>query len=153
MIPSSDIPLTLDQWLNATTIEQSIAMLFTKLSILLLYHRIFPSPRWSLFPVLTTLLVVLLIGFHTGTALVKILECSPREKIFKPALPGHCVNIGVLMVVCDSFNMATDFVILALPVTAVWKFDLGWMEKVGIGLLFGLGLWWVLTSRSLPETY
>lgn len=114
-----------------------------KLSILALYQRIFPSPRWSHFNIFTTFLVILLIGFYSSTALVKIFQCTPREKIFDPDTSGNCVNIDVLLNICDAFDAVTDFTMLLLPAKTIWELDLGWMSKAGIAAVFGFGLWYI----------
>lgn len=137
-----------EKWLNATSIEQALAILLLKLSILALYRRIFPSPRWSLLNILTGLMYTLLVGFYSSTALVKILGCIPREKIFHPEMSGNCVNIDVLLNICDAFDVVTDFLTLVLPVKTVRELDLGWMKKAGVWVVLALGLWYIFLFCS-----
>lgn len=83
--------------------------------------------------------------------LVKILGCIPREKIFHPEVPGTCVNIDVLLNICDAFDVVTDFLILLLPVKIVRELDLGWRKKAGVWAALALGLWYIFLFAVKDE--
>lgn len=86
-------------------------------------------------------LIVLLVLFYTSTTLVKIWECNPRDKIYNPKLPGTCVDTSMLLNISGAFNTLTDFLILLLPVKAVWKMAMKTQKKVMVVLVFTFGLW------------
>lgn len=95
-----------------------------------------------------TLLAILLIGFYSSTALVKVFECTPREKIFHPEISGNCINTDVLLNICDAFDAVTDLVILLLPVKTVWELDLESVKKAGVWAVLALGLWYICLSAA-----
>lgn len=82
-----------------------------------------------------------MILFYTSTTLVKIWECNPRAKIYNPKLPGTCVNISLLLDISGAFNTLTDFIMLLLPVKAVWKVNMKIQKKIIVVLAFTFCLW------------
>lgn len=86
-------------------------------------------------------MIVLLILFYTSTTLVKIFACNPRAKIWDPKLPGECVNIPMLLNTSGLFNTVTDFIILLLPVKAIWNMNMKRQKKIVVVLVFTFGLW------------
>lgn len=67
--------------------------MFTKLSVLWLYRRVFAPLKWSPLDTVIVFLVVVMLGFYISTTIVKILECIPRERIFDKSVPGHCIEL------------------------------------------------------------
>jgi hypothetical protein len=43
--------------------------------------------------------------FYLGLPFALYFECSPREKIWNPHLPGHCINIEAYFVATSVFNI------------------------------------------------
>ena len=72
---------------------------------------------------------------------MKIFECNPRAKIFNSKLPGKCVDVPMLLNTSGLFNTLTDFIILLLPVKAVWNMNMKRQKKVIVVLVFTFGLW------------
>lgn len=114
-----------------------------KLAVLWLYRRVFSPKRWSPFDIAITFLVVILIGFYGSTTFVKIFECNPRAKIADSSIPGHCVDLSTVLKTSGSFNFITDFLILFLPVHAVWKLRMSRRKKALVVFVFTFGLWYV----------
>ncbi|KAI1827483.1 hypothetical protein F4861DRAFT_529272 [Xylaria intraflava] len=127
-------------WFNAASINYGIAIGIAKISVLCLYRRVFSPVRWGLFDIVIVFLIILLALFYTSTSIVKIWECLPRDKIFDPTIPGSCVNIPMLLNVSGLFNTITDFVVLFLPVKAVWNMHLSYRKKTIVVLVFTFGL-------------
>ena len=114
--------------------------------MLWLYRRVFSPRRYSPFDISIVALIVLLILFYTSTTLVKIFECNPRAKIFNAKLPGKCVDVPMLLNTSGLFNTVTDFIILLLPVKAVWNMNMKRQKKVIVVLGFTFGLWSAMWS-------
>lgn len=130
------------------SIEYGVTICLTKLTILWLYRRVFSPVRWSLFDSLCVFLIVICIGFYSITSFVKIFECTPRAKIVNPKIPGHCVDISQLLNTSGLFNTITDFLILFLPVHAVWNLHLTKLKKFFVVLVFTFGLWYVRPASA-----
>ncbi|KAI0535553.1 hypothetical protein GGR58DRAFT_478615 [Xylaria digitata] len=127
-------------WFNVASIHYGITIGIAKISVLWLYRRVFSPVRWSLFDIAIVFLVVILALFYTSTTIVKIWECVPRDKIFDPKIPGRCIDIPLLLNVSGLFNTVTDFIILLLPLKAVWNMNMSFQKKIIVVLVFTFGL-------------
>jgi hypothetical protein len=112
----------------------------TKLAILAQYRRVFSPRRFSPFDITIMVLIVVVILFYGSTSFVKIFECHPRARIFNKAVPGSCVDTSTLLNASGCFNTLTDFLILFLPVKAVWDLNMSKQKKLIVVLVFTFGL-------------
>ena len=109
-----------------------------KVSILLLYYRIFsPNRRVKL---LIFSLVPLLFLFYTANMLVKVFLCIPRRKIWDKSVDGHCVDVHSLFLSSAVVNVISDFYILVLPIPSIWKLHVPLRRKIGVMAAFSAGL-------------
>ncbi|KAI2626885.1 hypothetical protein GGS21DRAFT_265844 [Xylaria nigripes] len=127
-------------WFNVAAIEYGVIIGVTKIAILCLYRRVFSPERWSRFDITIVSLIILLALFYTSISLAKIFECSPREKIWDPTIPGTCIQIQYILNVSGGFNTATDYLILLLPVHAVRSLQMPKLKRVFVVLAFTFGL-------------
>ncbi|KAI0841292.1 hypothetical protein F5Y06DRAFT_261192 [Hypoxylon sp. FL0890] len=138
--------ITLDEfheasyWFNVASIEYGVMIGITKLSVLWLYRRVFSPVRWSMFDIAIVTLIVVIFGFYGSTTIVKIFECSPREKIWNSSLPGKCVPTKWILNISGGFNTVTDYLILLLPVHAVRQLQMNKMKRLLVVLAFTFGL-------------
>lgn len=110
-----------------------------KLSLLLLFNRIFPVK-----PVRIATYVV---GFFVVTWLLwagiaTIAQCVPVEYFWDRTISGHCINNNAFYISAGAVNVFTDFAIIAIPVPIIWrlqKLSLG--QKLGFVFVFTLGGW------------
>ena len=110
----------------------------TKLAIIILYHRLNPAAwfRWSLY-----LVAFVLVGY---TSVFTILFCDPCNPL-KPGA-GDCLTTIALWQAI--LNIATDIVLIALPIPTLWVLQMSVKQKVILGLLFTLGSGYVSISNS-----
>lgn len=110
-------------------------MLFGKLSVLALYHRVFTfATRFMKWGVISTGALTVL-WFTTGTLGV-FLECRPLYTIWtESCLPSKSSSI-----VFAAVNFATDIVVLVLPQRVIWKLNRSPRERLAISGLFLLGI-------------
>lgn len=115
-------------------------VLFAKMSILLLYLRIFSPDRW------TRLFIYLGIGvifiYYTVTASVLVGLCIPRkgENWPRALLSSRCRDSMVITYVQGVFNIVSDFYVLVLPLPVVWKLQLPLRKKIAVSAIFMAGL-------------
>ncbi|KAL9609955.1 MAG: hypothetical protein Q9167_005307 [Letrouitia subvulpina] len=133
-------PAKLRTWFNLITVVYGPGMLCTKLAILLLYRRVFMPHKLTLFDWVTRVFMAILCAFYFASTVAKIWECTPRSKIWNKKIPGHCVDRSKLFLSSGIFNTVTDFIILLIPVQAVWKLKMDTKRKLGIILVFTIGL-------------
>ncbi|KAK6607138.1 integral membrane protein [Botrytis cinerea] len=134
----------------AMYLQQTLALMITKLSILAFYHRIFTvrhvTFKWSIY---VTSLVSLCAGI--ATFIVFVFQCIPVElfwnRIYESlpppypvSLEGHCMSATIHVVVPLFFDLGTEIVILVLPVIGVWKLKLPMNKKLGLLTAFSLGI-------------
>jgi hypothetical protein len=105
-----------------------------KISILLLYLRLFPTPRFR------TIVYIALAWqvAHTIAFLgVVIFPCIPVESIWDLLVPKtRCINVNLMTYWGAGLSIFEDFVIMLLPVYELWGLKLGTRKKVGLGLMF-----------------
>lgn len=118
-------------------------LVWTKLSILFMYYRIFHFPyfkRWAYGIAAFIICWVITITF------LFIFICVPVEKLWYPQLPGRCIDQVATWIANATSTIATDLVILILPMPQIWKLQLRTSEKVGLTIAFGLGFLYVFST-------
>lgn len=124
-------------------------LVWTKISILLMYYRIFHFPyfkRWAYGIGTFIICWVITITF------LFIFICVPVEKLWYPQLPGHCINQVATWIANATSTIATDLVILFLPMPQIWKLQLRTSEKVGLTVAFGLGFLYAFPTHLYNQT-
>lgn len=129
--------------------EYGPVMLCTKLAILLLYRRVFLPQRGGFFDWGLRFFMLILGLFYFATTIVKIWECSPRARIWDKSIPGTCVNVASLLNTSGLFNTVTDILILLVPVKSVWNLQMTRKRKLGVVLVFTVGLGYVCEPDRL----
>ena len=84
--------------------------------------------------------MVLCCVYYLTSISLKIWECTPRAKIWNKSIEGTCLNIAKVLNADGVFNTLSDFSILLVPVKALWTLQMKMGRKVGIGLVFTVGL-------------
>ena len=108
----------------------------TKLSVILLYHRMFPSSRFKIL----LWCVGAFVGMYSFTAaMVNIFQCVPVDADWNPTIKPRCVNLGADLIALSSIDVITDFVILALPMPYLWKLHTSRSKKIQLAGIFLLG--------------
>jgi hypothetical protein len=141
---SSSLPYCTLQLENIASIVYCIAIMFAKLSILLLYMKIFvPTRRGGVFWANQVLIYVNAL-FYFGAVVALICQCIPRAKISNPRLPGRCTDVYLSFMISGVFNVLSDFFILAFPLWAIWHLQMPLKRKFGVSVVFATGVLYVL---------
>lgn len=90
--------------------------------------------------------------YYITTIIVKICECTPRARIWNKSIEGTCISIARVLNTDGVFNTLSDVFILLVPLKALWKLRMKTRRKIGIGMLFTVGLMLVFPTLSLPLT-
>ena len=112
------------------------AIALVKISILLLYYRIFPVRRLriSLYVVGAVVLV-----WWISTQITVIFECTPIYYFWTQTGTGHCIRIGRFFLSQAIPNITTDIVLLALPLPMIWNLQLPLLQRAALTHIFMLG--------------
>ncbi|KAH9204023.1 hypothetical protein DL95DRAFT_499094 [Leptodontidium sp. 2 PMI_412] len=115
----------------------------TKVSLLLMYVRIFPvrSMRISCW-----ILGSLSVSWAVAIVLVCIFQCNPIAKTWDPTIPGYCINLKASFIGNAIPNILTDVAILTLPINQVWHLHTNLIQKLQLSVVFLLGSFVVFTS-------
>lgn len=124
--------------INASQVVYSLTILFAKVSILLLYLRVFSPARRVRSAILAVLLVN--ITFYLIAVFVEIFQCKPRKKIWLTWIEGRCINQIAAQITAAVWNTASDFVILILPINIVRTLNIEKSAKIGTMAIFATGL-------------
>ncbi|KAH6699861.1 hypothetical protein BKA61DRAFT_561976 [Leptodontidium sp. MPI-SDFR-AT-0119] len=138
-----DVPLTYYSNLSFTQVG-SIASLFygfstmfTKLSMLLFFLRITPSP---LFRRTVYVAMVIVVIYSVVGSLEFTYACRPLEKIWDFTIThGSCISLDVVPIFNAASNSTTDLAILLLPIPMLKNLQLPFRQKLGAGLILALG--------------
>jgi hypothetical protein len=116
----------------------SIALFLVKVSILLLYLRLFPSPPFIL---ACRTIAGIMAAFLVWTVFGFMFMCMPVSYFWDRAIEnGSCIDMRIVSFTNAPWNILTDFVLFTLPVKTLWKLDLPRRQKVGLVVLFTIGL-------------
>ncbi|KAJ5587486.1 uncharacterized protein N7459_003251 [Penicillium hispanicum] len=107
-----------------------------KLSILMLYRRLFPVKTMKIAVRVVSVIVVL---WAFGGILVGCFTCVPTKKLWFPQTPGGCMDLGKFYYGLQIPNIATDAIILFMPMHVVWNLPISRGQKVGLSAIFVLG--------------
>lgn len=129
-------PSLLRGWVVAA-VMYSVTMFFSKLSILLLYRRLFPianfAKRWWLVTGFT-------IAYSTGGAFASLFQCSPLTSAWSLTVKAdYCINTEKFYTANAALNVASDIMILVLPIPIVWGLNTDLRKKVILTGLFSMG--------------
>ncbi|KAH8790746.1 hypothetical protein BGZ57DRAFT_923255 [Hyaloscypha finlandica] len=112
-----------------TQVFYATPLAFAKISVLLLYLRIFMAP-WFRFIAWATIICVAISA--TITTLMAIFQCIPIQSIWNPALPKKCINVNTFSITTSAVNTALDIVIITIPLPELNTLNLHWKKKIGV---------------------
>lgn len=127
----------------STEVLYNPAMITVKFSILLLYHRIFPSRKFKI--VLWTAATFVLCYSIAGTFVV-IFQCVPVRSDWNPSTKSRCINFDAELIAIGVLNSVTDFLILGLPIPFLWRLHSTLAHKIQLAGMFSLGGFVCITS-------
>ncbi|KAK3986391.1 hypothetical protein QBC44DRAFT_248392 [Cladorrhinum sp. PSN332] len=141
-VPMDDI-VRMAKFLVVAEVLYVYNLVWTKLSILLMYYRIF---RFPYFKKMAYAIGAFIIAWVITITFLFIFICVPVEKLWYPDLPGRCINQVGTWIANAVSTIVSDLVILCLPIPQVWSLQLRKTEKVAVMLAFCLGFFVVFAS-------
>lgn len=116
-------------------------ILSAKLAILLQIKHVFVTSRKSVRFYLIQIFIWSNAFWYITNIFLQALQCSPRAKIWKPLLPGHCfTSFFTLSFINTILNVVSDIAMLVMPILWVWKLQMTRKRKLGISLIFASGI-------------
>ncbi|KAI9872486.1 MAG: hypothetical protein M1830_001567, partial [Pleopsidium flavum] len=122
---------------------------FIKMSILLLYRRIFTTVSRVFVISLYTMMIYVTAWFIT-TLFLCIFQCTPIQFFWMQVLPeppqGYCIDLVQAEVSLGILNSIGDAATLILPSLALWKLQMSTGKKVAVAAIFLIGIFAVVAS-------
>ena len=132
------------------TILQAVALMFTKLSILLFYRRVFTTRivflKWMIW-----ILFAYSLAVGIGCAVEFILACNPPQLFwlrvylilgYEPPEPliGVCEPQTLHLAVPLVLDLISEIALLTIPAIGLWNLQLPLKKKLGVFFAFSLGI-------------
>ncbi|KAF1928847.1 uncharacterized protein M421DRAFT_420080 [Didymella exigua CBS 183.55] len=115
-----------------------------KFSLLFFYLRL-SHLRWFRIAVYTSMFLV--VGYNIALVFPLIFTCTPVMKNFDIFITdGSCLNRTPLYMATAVLNMATDIMLLLLPIPMIIKLQMSRVQKAGLICIFGVGSATCVTS-------
>ncbi|KAK4041921.1 hypothetical protein C8A01DRAFT_34028 [Parachaetomium inaequale] len=125
----------------ATQLLSVLSLVFTKLSIVVFYRRIF---RGKVFSIISSILLGVVAAWGVAFFFATLFECMPIPMVWKTLFgtPDHqavCYNYLPMFWATAISNMIIDVVILALPMPFVWRLNMPRRQRAAVSAIFLLG--------------
>ncbi|KAK3693445.1 integral membrane protein [Podospora appendiculata] len=121
----------------------------TKTSILILYLRIFVQ-RW--FRIICYTLLGIILAYMVATFCSSVFQCTPIPRAWDKSIPGTCISITTNWYANAGFSIATDILILGLPMYPINASHLPRTQKIALMVVFALGSFTTVTSILRMQT-
>ncbi|KAH0496053.1 hypothetical protein TgHK011_003436 [Trichoderma gracile] len=132
------------KYFYASQVTYKAAINLTKCSILLLYLRLFKIISWIRWACWGLLACVLI--YCVSSIVATICQCDPLDKAFNRALPGTCIDLARFWFANAGFSIATDIIILLLPLPLIYQLEAPKSHKVAFVAVFAIGILVAVTS-------
>ncbi|KAI0011189.1 hypothetical protein F4779DRAFT_574609 [Xylariaceae sp. FL0662B] len=123
-----------------------VTLMLIKWSILLFYQRVFgpgtASFRWVLHGTMVILFLWML-----SVILETFLLCRPLEYNWNTSIEGTCGDRNAVYIIAGAINMATDIIVLFIPIPLIWNLKLPVAQRIGLIATFCLGFF--ITAISI----
>ncbi|KAK1139989.1 hypothetical protein N8T08_010985 [Aspergillus melleus] len=129
--------------LYTTIILYNSSLNLTKISMILLYRRLFPTHRYQIILHIALACVVV-----TGLWMVfsAVFFCIPVHAFWDPRAPQNCLPKSVVWCLNASIQIASDLIIVILPMPVLAQLRLPKRQKVALIVVFALGIFVCATS-------
>lgn len=109
-----------------------------KISILLLYRRIFTTPS---FKRATTVVGIACISWLIAALFCLAFQCHTDAERYNAdsIFSSQCIDLKAYWAATTGSNMALDLVILCMPLYMVWNLKLATHQKIWLSGTFALG--------------
>ncbi|KAL2850307.1 hypothetical protein BJY01DRAFT_245479 [Aspergillus pseudoustus] len=111
-----------------------------KISMLLLYLRLFPSYN---FRTATYICIAVCVCWAISFLVTGALICRPLSYIWHQwdgEHEGVCLNHNAILIAHAIVNIVLDLVVIGLPIPTLVNLHLGWKKRLGICLMFLIGI-------------
>ena len=119
-------------------VTYSFTITMVKLSILMLYRRIFTT---SAFRRKVSIVGCVCVVWCLLAVFIYVFGCRPFSAAFDIELvfTYHCIDLQTFIWAITACNVGLDIVVLSLPIHQVWNLQLSVQKKISVSAVFLLG--------------
>lgn len=117
-----------------------IIMTFAKLSSLFLYRRVICATSNEAYKKFVLVTIGVVIGWGIGFFAATLFSCWPVQMYWQSRTGEECGDEGIRLLTATIINVITDFVVVLMPVGAIFKMNRALREKIILMVLISLGL-------------
>ena len=143
--------VTPSQLLLPFEVLYATTLCLTKSSIISFYLRIFGPART--FRISAYISIGVLIAWALSIILEAFLLCRPLAYNWDSTIEGVCGNRSKVYISAGALNVVTDFMVMALPIPHIFGLQLRIKKKLGLVLMFSLGLLFVTSLSASPSPF
>ncbi|KUJ23478.1 uncharacterized protein LY89DRAFT_728223 [Mollisia scopiformis] len=121
-----------------------ITLCLIKSSIICFYFRIFGNTRS--FRISAYVVLAFIVCWALSVVLETFLLCRPVAYNWDTSIKGTCGDRNTVYVSAGALNVITDFMVMSLPVPHILTLQLKMKKKLGLLLMFSLGLFITIIS-------
>lgn len=137
-----------EQYARVARILYCVNIFLIKLAILLQLLRVFVPLKQRNAMFWTCHLLIWLNFFYYATYIfLTIFVCKPIRKGWSqrvyPPIEGKCLHLTAAYEAGAAINTVSDFSIIVLPQPVIWHLQISLKKKIGLCLIFFVGLLWV----------
>jgi hypothetical protein len=115
----------------------AVVIAVIKISILVLYRSLFPTPGINL---ATKIIGAISIAWGIETALVGTFSCTPVRAFWDLSVTERtCINTTNFFIANSTAHVMLDIAILVLPIKKVWALNMSLRHKIVVSFMFLLG--------------
>jgi hypothetical protein len=125
-------------WFFIEQINYKMVICLNKVSVVLLYRRIFVANG---FRILCWVVLSLVISWTIAALGATIFQCVPVRGAWNSTVPATCIDTSMFWMAYAITNILTDGIVIVLPMREVFKLNLNKRQKAmlcGVFLLGGL---------------
>ncbi|CAK7216384.1 hypothetical protein SCUCBS95973_002794 [Sporothrix curviconia] len=113
------------------------AFVLAKLSFAVFYLRVIPTRG---FRRLNFVIIGLLVAQGIEETFVVIFSCKPVYKYWTTSVDGTCLNLLNFYYISFGVKLSTDLVLFLEPIPTLKNLKLPWAKRIGLMVMFSLGL-------------
>ncbi|KAK4247262.1 hypothetical protein C7999DRAFT_14669 [Corynascus novoguineensis] len=137
-------PITLFLKASIPSLLWALSLSLSKISILILYCKIFSVPAFIWAARITTAVIVM---WALATTLMGFLMCRPFAFNWDQTIPdGRCGNQVLSYQITGALNLVTDVIVLSLPMPYLYGLNLALYKKLVLMVTFAVGLFTCIVS-------
>jgi hypothetical protein len=84
-------------------------------------------------------LLGIIMAYMLATFASSVWQCTPVPRAWDKSIPGTCINITTNWYANAGFSIATDIIILGLPMYPIYTSQLPRSQKAALMVVFALG--------------